>query len=120
MITWSARRSVSSTGRPSTIASMFVENERGGLLDPALLVHLERQLRHDDRRAVLADLFGVGDAAQHDLAAAGAIRAEDAVAALDHAGGREVGTRAQLEQRFIGQLRIGDRRASDVDDLAED
>ena len=106
-------------GEVGDALELLVDDERGGLRDPALLVHHERQLGHHDREAILADLLGVSDAAQLDRTATRLVRGEDAAATLDHASGREIGTGNELEQLLIGELRIGDQRERAIDDLTE-
>src|SRR6185295_2772840 len=70
---------------------LLLAHEVGGLLDPARLVHLERDFGDDDRGLARLHLLEVGLAADDDLAAAGLVGRDDAAPPLDDAARREVG-----------------------------
>ena len=69
----------------------LVVDQVGDALDQARLVHLVRNLGDDDRLLVLGDVFDGGPGAHHEAAAAGPVGLEDSGAAVNDAGGREVG-----------------------------
>ncbi len=83
------------------------------------LLHHVRQFGDDDRVATVAVGFDVGLGAHQDATAAGAIGLDDAGAAIDDAGGREVRTGHVLHQRVDRDLGIVDDGDGRVDHLGQ-
>ena len=83
------------------------------------LVHLIRNFGDDDGLAIFADVLDRGIGAHHEAAAAGAVGFENSRAAVNDAGGREVGALHELQN--LGELRVGivHQRDGGVDDLGE-
>ena len=101
------------------VFDVFVVDQLRDALDQASLVHLIRNFGDDDGLAIFVDVFDRGLGAHHEAAAAGAVGFEDSGAAVNDAGGREIG--ALHEFQNLGELRVGivHQRDGGVDDLGE-
>ena len=101
------------------VFDVFVVDQLRDALDQDGLVHLIRNFGDDDGFAVFAEGFDGGLGAHHEAAAAGAVGFENSRAAVDDAGGGEIG--ALHEFQNLGELRVGivDQRDGGVDDFGE-
>ncbi len=80
---------------------LLLVDQRGRVLDQARLVHLIRNLGHDDLLAIaLAHRFDGGFGADLQTAAAGAERVENSVPPEDESAGREIRTLHDLHDLF--------------------
>ena len=84
----------------------LVVDQIGDALDQAGLVHLEGDLGDDDGLFVLGDVLDGGAGAHHEAAAAGLVGVDDSGAAVDDAGGREIGALDELQN--LGQRGVRD------------
>ncbi len=83
------------------------------------LVHLERQLRDDDRRTAAVRFLEVVLAAQNDTAASGGVGVSDAFLPQDDAAGREVGPLDYRCQLGDGRRWVAEQVDDAVDQLAQ-
>ena len=98
----------------------FVLDKRGDCLDEHSLVHLIRQLRHDNARARAVCIFlyfGLG--AQHHAAAPRLVGYFQSRAAHENAAGRIIGRRQIPHQLFKRNVGIFQLRETGVYDLAQ-
>jgi hypothetical protein len=91
---------------------LLLADELGDALDESRLVNLVRQLRDDDRFTVaaFAERLDMRAASHVDAPAAGRIRADHALDAVDHARRREIGAGDDLDQLRQVELRVGEQR----------
>ena len=94
-------------------------HQLGDALDQARLVDLVGNLGDDDVLAVLAGGFDRGLGAHDEAAAAGLVRVDDAFAAGNVSGGREVRPGNQLHDFLERRVRLFDQQHGRVNNLAQ-
>ena len=89
------------------VFNLLLVNQFGHALLQGLLVHLVRQLVHDDGLALpFVDIFKVALGAHHHAAAAGAVAVFDAAHAVNNAGSWKVGSGDDFHQLIDGGLGV--------------
>ncbi len=101
------------------LRQLLLANQFGDLENQLGLVHRVGDLGDDDPHPAGRRLLGVCLPTHLDRSATRLVRRHDALAAHDHAAGREVRSRDVLHQAFGGDLRIVDERARGVDHLTQ-
>ena len=96
---------------------LLVAHELRDALDELCLVHLVRQLRHDDARLAVRERLDAGIRAHLDDASARRIGAPDTLAAEDEARRREIRALDDLHEILDRRLRMVDEHERAVDDL---
>ena len=101
------------------VFDVFVVDQLRDALDQDGLVYLIGNFGDDDGLAIFVEVLDRGFGAHHEASAAGAVGLENSRAAVDDAGGREIG--ALHEFQNLGELRVGivDQRDGGVDDFGQ-
>ena len=99
------------------VANRLVVHQLGDAFDQARFVHLIRNFSNDNRLAFLVDVLNGGAGAHHKAAAATLICVQNAAAAVNDAGGREIRTFDELQnlwQRSGWRIHQRDGRIHDL------